>query len=355
MLLNILIDAFLTSPLIVSGAILLLALVLVFQKYQAQKNRISKQNQLPPGPIPWPLVGCLPAMLQHKPVFRWIHHLMKDMNTDIACIRIGNVHVIPITCPKIALEVVRKKDAIFASRPTSFATNFLCGGTVFVPFGDQWKKMRRILTSEIVCPARHNWLYERRAEEANRLVQYVCNLCQSSKDIDIRVVARHYCVSLMRSQLFNKRYFGQVMPDGGPGPDEIEHTNALFNYLEHLFAFCISDYFPSLTGLDLDGHQNTIKDVLKTLNNLHDPIIDDRIKFWRKGSSDSETTKPQDWLDVLISLKDENGRFKLTADEIKAQCIVRNYFYHNDIFVTFALYIFNFVKIKLCPKFNPYK
>ncbi|XP_078150449.1 tyrosine N-monooxygenase-like [Carex rostrata] len=321
MMINTLVKALLNpSPHTFSGAILIFTLLFVFQKYRPKKVRISKQNQLPPGPMPWPLVGCLPAMLQQKPVSRWIHLLMKDMNTDIACVRIGKVHVISITCPKIAQEVVRKKDAILASRPTSFATNLLVGGTIFCPFGDQWKKMRRILTSEVVCPARHCSLYDKRADEANHLVQYVYNLCQSSKDIDIRVVARHYCGNVTRRLMFNKRYFSQVMPDGGPGADEIEQINAIFDLLRYIFAFCISDYFPSLIGLDLDGHEKILKTARKTLDKLHDPIITERIKLWRQGSSDSER-ETQDWLDVLVSLKDADGHFLLTAEEIKTQTI----------------------------------
>lgn len=319
-----------SSSLSVSSAILIFTLLFVLQKCLTKKHRISKQNQLPPGPMPWPLVGCLPSMLRHKPVFQWIHLLMKDMNTDIICVRIGKVHIISITCPKIAQEVLRKKDAIFASRPTSFATDLFRGGPILSPFGDQWKKMRRILTTEVISPTRHRLLYDKRVEEANHLVQHVYNLCQSSKDIDIRAVTRHYCGNVTRRLLFNKRYFSRVMPDGGPSVDEMEHINAIFNLLTCLFAFSISDYFPSLTGLDLDGHEKILKNARKTLDKLHDPIIEERMKFWRQTSSDNERREPQDWLDVMASLRDADGQFVLTSEEIKTQSIVRNYFNYSD-------------------------
>ncbi|MED6194253.1 hypothetical protein PIB30_026765 [Stylosanthes scabra] len=96
--------------------------------------------KLPPGPKPWPIIGLLPEILTNKPVFRWIHKVMEEMNTEIACFRIGNVHIIPITCPEIACDFLRKHDAAFASRPLSMATEIATDGyltTALTPFGEQ--------------------------------------------------------------------------------------------------------------------------------------------------------------------------------------------------------------------------
>lgn len=74
------------------------------------ENYSNKQKpKLPPGPKPWPIVGNLPEMLANKPAHKWIHNLMKEMNTEIACIRLGNAYVIPVTCPTIASEFLENK------------------------------------------------------------------------------------------------------------------------------------------------------------------------------------------------------------------------------------------------------
>ena len=44
-------------------------------------------------------------------------HERNEYGSDIACIRLGNVHVIPVTCPEIGREFLRKQDAVLASRP----------------------------------------------------------------------------------------------------------------------------------------------------------------------------------------------------------------------------------------------
>nr|CAB3499101.1 unnamed protein product [Digitaria exilis] len=101
------------------------------------------------------------------------------------------------------------------------------------PYGEQWKKMRRVLSSEILSTAMERRLHARRAEEADHLIRLT----------------------------FSKRYF--VEPPLGsagasPGPDEMDHVDAVFTVLNYLYSFCVSDYFPMLRGLDLDGHEKEL-------------------------------------------------------------------------------------------------
>lgn len=280
--------------------------------------------KLPPGPKPWPIVGNLPQMLANKPVFCWIHNLMQEMKTEIACIRLGNVHVIPVTCPSIACEFLRKHDVNFASRPLTMATDIMSSGYVtiaIVPFGEQWKKMRRIVVNELFSPLRHQWLQGKRNGEADNIMFYVYNKCKNVNNgglVNVRDVAQHYCCNVTRKLIFNTRYFGKGREDGGPGLEEVEHVNTIFTLLKHVYAFSVSDYIPCLRILDLDGHKSKVKKGMRTMKKYHDPIIEKRMKQWNDGSK----TVEEDLLDVLISLKDVNNNPTLTLKEIKALTIV---------------------------------
>ncbi|KAI3890696.1 hypothetical protein MKX03_023119, partial [Papaver bracteatum] len=109
------------------------------------------------------------------------------MNTEIACVRLGNVNVIPVTSPELAREFLKKHDAMFSSRARMMGTEYVTRGyltTVFVPYGEQWKKMRRVISSELVSPARIDWLLEKRNEEANNLVFYLYNQCMNKNSVD---------------------------------------------------------------------------------------------------------------------------------------------------------------------------
>jgi phenylalanine N-monooxygenase len=103
----------------------------------------------------------------------------------------------------------------------------------------------------------------------------------------------------------------------------VAHVAALFTALNHLYSFCVSDYFPALAGLDLEGHEMVSKNVMRVLNRLHDPIIEERI-CERSGKLErcGEKKEARDLLDVLVYLEDADGQPLLSLQEIRAQTMV---------------------------------
>ncbi|CAK9143280.1 unnamed protein product, partial [Ilex paraguariensis] len=306
-----------------STVLLTALLFFLFVKNKSKPIGNKSKLPLPPGPKPWPIVGNLPEMLRNKPVFQWIHNLMDEMNTEIACIRLGNVHVITVTSPELGREFLKNQDAIFSSRPICMAAELATNGylaAILVPFGEQWKKMRRILASEVLSPAKHRWLQGKRDEEADHLVRYVYNQCKTTMEggvVNVRIATQHYCGNVIRKMIFGKRFFGKGMEDGGPGVEEEEHVAGLFTILGYLYSFCISDYLPCLRVFDIDGHEKIMKKALGTVRKYHDPEIDQRIGKWKESCKKEK----EDLLDVLITLKDIDGRPVLSAEEIKGQIV----------------------------------
>ncbi|KAL0368016.1 UNVERIFIED_CONTAM: Tryptophan N-monooxygenase [Sesamum calycinum] len=236
----------------------------------------------------FPIVGCLPQMMKNKPTFRWIHQLMHEMNTEIACIYLGNTHVIPVTSPELAREFLRKQDVIFASRPYCMSGKVTSNGyitAVLSPMGDQWKKMRRVV-SEVISPAMHRWLYEKRCEEADHLVRYVYKQSQNSVTnglVNVRTAALHYCGNVMRKLMFSKRFFGTGMEDGGPGLEEEEHVDGLITIQKYTYGFGIADYLPWLEVFDLDGYKTILRKAINRVRKYQDPEIKRGLRCGNKG------------------------------------------------------------------------
>ncbi|GFQ07136.1 valine n-monooxygenase 1 [Phtheirospermum japonicum] len=261
-------------------------------------------------------------MIKNKPTFRWINKLMQENNTEIACIRLGQTYFIPVSSPELAREFVRKNDQAFATRPICMTGKIASSDyltTALSPAGNQWKKMRKIVASEILSPSMHRFLHVKRCQEADHLVRYVYNQCQTNSNglVNVRIATQHYCGNVIRKLVFGKRFFGPGAEDGGPGKEEIEHVGGLFSVLTHLYGFAIADVAPWLEVFDFDGFKRNISNGINSVIKYHDPEIMKRVKMWQQGIKDRE----EDILDVLINLKDSEKYPMLSTQEIKAQII----------------------------------
>ncbi|RCV42056.1 hypothetical protein SETIT_9G184700v2 [Setaria italica] len=178
----------------------------------------------------------------------------------------------------------------------------------------QWKKMRRVLTSEVLSASMEQRFHRRRAEEADHLVRLVYNQCSSpagnNSVVDGRHVAQHFCGNMIRRLMFRKRHFVEPPPSSfsagtaaGPGPEEVAHVDALFTLVNYVYSFSISHYIPAwIIGLDIDGHKKVVKG-----ERIHE------------RSTRGDKREPRDFLDVLVSLQDSEGQPFLSLDEIRAQ------------------------------------
>ncbi|KAG4201430.1 hypothetical protein ERO13_A05G278700v2 [Gossypium hirsutum] len=299
---------FAASCLVLAQPTFLVLCLLVSLFVVKAKGKSRKKPDLPPGPTPWPIIGNIPEILskKNKPTYRWIHGFMKELNTDIACIRLANTHVIPVTSPEIAREFLKKHDAVFASRPITMATEYSSRGFLtiaVVPWGDQWKKMRKVMASEIITPARLRSLLDKRTEEVDNLVRFIYNQCKSnggsSAVINLRLAARQCTGNIIRKMMFNRRFFGEGRKDGGPGYEEVEYIESVFTVLRHLYS-----------------HEKIVSEAMKVVNGYNDPLIDKRVKEWKDG----KRKEPEDLLDAFILAMDSEGKPALSVEEIKAQC-----------------------------------
>ncbi|KAI5663688.1 hypothetical protein M9H77_23011 [Catharanthus roseus] len=296
--------------------LLMISLLLAFKKKETTKS-FSTTN-LPPGPKPWPIFGCLFEMMRNpRPTYKWIHKIMLQMSTEIACIQLGRVHVITVTSPELAREFLKTQDSIFSSRPLSMVAEICSNGYLSVilsPYGNQWKKMKKILVSNLISPTRHAWLTSKIAEEADELVNYVFNQCGNNNSscgiINVRKATRFYGANVMKKMIFSKRLFR----NGTEEDEEGEYIDALFTILAYIHSFSISDFFQWIRIFDFDGHGRIIKEALTIVRKYHDPEIKERMLSWENDLKSEEV----DFLDVLIMLKDQNGRPMLTIEEIEA-------------------------------------
>ncbi|CAA7057132.1 unnamed protein product [Microthlaspi erraticum] len=294
-----------------------LVLALAIRSLRSKKPK----GPLPPGPRGWPIIGNLFDMVMNRPIHLWIHRVMEDMQTEIACFRFARTHVFTITSSEIAREVLRENDEALADRAESYSINLISNGykgVAFSSYGERWKLSKKVMVNKLMSPTTLNKALGDRTLEADNIVTYIFNLCRSgSMTVNVRDVALTYCHAVMMRMLFGQRHFDEAAEDGGLGPKEKEHMDAIYQALDFFFSFNVADYIPFLRGWNIGGEEAEVREAVHTINRCNDPIIHKRMQLWsQKGGKETE----EDWLDILITLKDGQGRPLFTFDEIRAQC-----------------------------------
>ncbi|KAL3369758.1 hypothetical protein AABB24_007010 [Solanum stoloniferum] len=122
-----------TFFIIISILLTIFISIIILKKWNSS---VRNNKPLPPGPISWPIIGCFPQIIL-KNKHALTHRIHKIMDTEIACIRLGNYHVIPITSLELACDSI-----FFICMSGSLVSNGYLT-PIFVPSGDQWMKMKK--------------------------------------------------------------------------------------------------------------------------------------------------------------------------------------------------------------------
>ncbi|CAH2037365.1 unnamed protein product, partial [Thlaspi arvense] len=285
----------------------------------------DRSRQLPPGPRGWPILGNLPELIMTRPRHKYFALAMKELKSEIGCFNLAGVHAIIINSDEIAREAFRERDADFADRPDLFNMRTIGDNHKSMgisPYGEQFMKMKRVITTEIMSVKTLNMLMAARTIEADNLIAYLLSMYQRGETCDVREFSRVYGYTVTMRMLFGRRHVTReniFSDEGRLGKAEKHHLEAIFETLNCLPSFSPADYVEKwLQGWNVDGQEERVivnSNIVRSYNN---PIIDERVALWREKGGKAAV---EDWIDTFITLKDENGKYLVTPDEIKAQCV----------------------------------
>ncbi|WJX60879.1 hypothetical protein P8452_46036 [Trifolium repens] len=113
--------------------------------------------KLPPGPRKLPLIGNLHQLafagkLPHRGLQK-----LSQKHGPLMHLLLGEINAVVVSSSKLAKEIMKTHDVVFANRPQRLAPQILTYGfkdIVFSPYGDYWRQMRKICVSEILSAKR---------------------------------------------------------------------------------------------------------------------------------------------------------------------------------------------------------
>ncbi|XP_071731467.1 cytochrome P450 CYP82D47-like [Rutidosis leptorrhynchoides] len=244
-----------------------------------KKRPISGKFKKPPQiKGAWPIIGHLHLLGGSELPHRVLGH-MADKSGPIFTIKLGVHQVLVVSNGEMAKDCFTTNDKAFASRPKTEASKLMGYNYALfsiAPYGDYWRKVRKITTLEV--------LSQKRVENLEHL--RVSELRSSIKDIyeawvDNKKIENSDMVKVEMSQWFGNLVLNIVViiitgKRFSPNDEQGVRFQTVVKKYFHLFgAFVVSDFVPFLKFLDVGGYIKSMKETAEDLDNICDEWLNE--------------------------------------------------------------------------------
>ncbi|XP_072981776.1 cytochrome P450 78A5-like [Typha angustifolia] len=250
----------------------------------------GKRSPTPPGPIGWPLLGCLPIMGPHA------HRKLAELSrahraTRLMAVSLGPTPVIVSSHPDTAREILC--GPAFCDRPIKVSARGLMFDRAmgFAPSGEYWRRLRRTAAVNMFSPRRVAALEGLRRQVADDMVSRV----QIEMEKEGRVVLRGV---LQKGSL--ESVLGSVFGNSLEEVDKQDLVEMVKEGYELIGKFNLEDYFPLGGLLDFYGVERRCKNLASRVKALVCKIIQERRRV-------GDYTMQDDFLSLMLSLPKEES------------------------------------------------
>ncbi|GLJ32526.1 hypothetical protein SUGI_0654500 [Cryptomeria japonica] len=153
-----------------------------------------------------------------------------------------------VSSSEMAKEIFKTHDKNFAGRPVLEAVKVLShhkSSIVFAQYGDYWRKLRRIATTELFSTSRLQALQHLRRDQVSDMIRMVFE--KRGQCLNIAHLVFYEGLNLMSSAIFSKNFFD---PNN---PDSAELRNTFTDSLRLAGIPNLADFYPFLRFLDPQG------------------------------------------------------------------------------------------------------
>ncbi|KAL7595549.1 hypothetical protein Lser_V15G29261 [Lactuca serriola] len=273
----------------------------------------SGAPSLPPGPRSLPIVGYLPFLRRdlHKQ-FRNMAHIYGP----IFKFHLGSKLHVVINTPDLVKAVVREQDDIFSNRNPSIAALAISYGGRNVVFSDNnsdWRNLRKIFAHEVLSNKNLEACRFFRRDEVRKTIKNIYSKIGTT--IDISEIAFSTEANVLTSMVWENT--SDPNAKGSQFGAELKRISS--NIVELLGQPNLSDIFPSVAWLDLQGILRKMKRQLHQLDEIFTTIIEDRIISNSKKPKDAGGHEgKKDLLQILLELMDQKDAASISITQIKA-------------------------------------
>ena len=274
--------------------------------------------KLPPGPMKLPLIGNLHQIaalgsLPHR-AFKQLAHKYGP----IVHLKLGETSAVVITSPKLAKEILKTHDVIFANRPHLQASHIMTYGSkdiAFSPYGDYWRQMRKICMLELLSNKRVQSFSYIREDETRNFIKSI----QSSEGSSVNLTNRIF--SLVSSTVSRSAF-------GDKTEDQDEFVSVIRKAIESVGGLEPADLFPSMKSIIqvLTGTKSKVEKMHKKADKILEIIVgkhQEKQRRAKEGKFSSDEVEQEDLVDVLLRIQESGSlEIPITTSNIKAVIFV---------------------------------
>ena len=296
------------------SAVITTILVVLLAFHYILNSRKSKN--LPPGPRGLPLLGSLPFLGSDLHVS---FKNLSDIHGSIFSLRLGAKLCVVLSSPETVKEALKDQGLIFANHDVPVVaeiSSYGCKDILWAPFGPLWRHVRKITVRELLSSATINGLYTLRKTQMKRMLEEVKS--KSGIQINIRQLVSAATMKSMTEMLWG----GSVVENGEERETVEREFREAMDELIGLFGMPnISDFYPALAWLDLQGLVKKTRKLSAWLSRIFDRTIEERRRSIMVGTGKENSRR--DFLQVLL---DSNQDAQMTDEVIKAILLVNTAF-----------------------------
>ncbi|KAI3923525.1 hypothetical protein MKW92_010829 [Papaver armeniacum] len=299
----------------INTGVSLVVLVLVTYIFVVVGRILQRRNigelRFPPGPRGLPLVGNL---LSVEPDLHKYFAKLSKIYGPIFKLQLGRIRVIVLNSSSVAKEVLRDQDANFATRDVPIAVLALTYGgkdIIWDHCNQEWRKLRKILTQELMGSTSLDSSYSLRRSEIRRMVKDVYGMIGTPINVGKQVYAA--TVNVVLNMLWGGTMQGDDRIRVG-----IEVQQLIDEIIELVLKPNVSDFFPILARFDLQGIQKKAWKAFGELDRVFDSVINQHLKLDKENNGHKQRSG-KDFLHFVLELTEKHDfKTQVTMTQLKA-------------------------------------
>ncbi|KAG0558619.1 hypothetical protein KC19_10G041300 [Ceratodon purpureus] len=305
-----------SDALVVLSAVVFVFLA-VLQKYlnSGTTGEYSKPAY-PPSPPRWPILGNLPSVVMNGGELHTALRLLGKKMGPIYTLWLGrSFPLVVVTGEEATQEALITQGTVFAARPMLISWQYISSGyktTMTSPMGPHWQKLRKIISHDLLSPAKLASYKPVRDTEIERLInRFKCLAAENNGVVNPLLELRESAVDIIMRIGFGDDFAKLEGNNQNAKVKELDQNFRDIMDAGSIFQIALDSSSVIRTLLFPASRKcyNNIRTISANITDLVMPIILERKKQLKERPvSDANT-----FVDALINLKGED---KLTDMEI---------------------------------------